>query len=127
MRKLFFLPLLFLVGCETHEKPRAQSNSQIVDQTKMSDDQGALTPVGQSESQADKMLTQKIQQLIKQDKQLSSDAKKIKITALDGVVTLQGRTADVGERMSILEKIRAISGVKNIKDQLETREDDFED
>lgn len=123
MRKLLFLPLLLLLGCETHEKPKAtyEQNGHVTNQTIIPNDKGTVNPSEHTESKEDRMLTQQIRQAIMNDEHLSIDAKNIKVITIDGMVTLQGQTNDTDERMVILEKIVDIPGVKTINDQLETK------
>ncbi len=128
MRKLLYASLLLLVGCETHEKPRADStqNGQIANQTETSD-QKALTPFDQSESKDDRMLTQQIRKMLMDDDRLSTSAKNIKVITINGVVTLKGELKDKEEKMTIVEKIKKIPGIRKIDDHLGTVNDDFED
>ncbi len=114
------LSLLLMVGCDTHEKkPRAEIKQDMSSLANVSNDQSTLNPFERNESQADRILTQQIRQLIMQDEQLSTNAKNIKIITIDGVVNLSGNTTDPSERMIIIEKIRSVPGIKNIKDHIE--------
>lgn len=80
----------------------------------------APTPVDQSESKADRLLTQQIRQKLMEDKMLSTQAKNIKIITINGVVTIRGPVMNAQERDLILRKIKAISGIRNVDNQLET-------
>lgn len=80
----------------------------------------ALTSGNQSESEADRTITQKIRQAIMDDNSLSNNAKNIKIMTINGVVTLRGPVENNREKTEIGKKARAVTGVKNVENQLET-------
>jgi len=80
-----------------------------------------LTPGDQSESQADRTLTQEIRQAVVADKSLSTTAKNIKIITNNGVVTLRGPVKDSHEKEKIEAKAQQIAGTHNIDNQLEVK------
>jgi osmotically-inducible protein OsmY len=80
-----------------------------------------LTPGDQSESQADRTLTQQIRQAVVGDKSLSTTAKNIKIITNNGVVTLRGPVNDAHEKEKIEAKAQQIAGVNRIDNQLEVK------
>jgi len=80
-----------------------------------------LTPGDQSESQADRALTQQIRKAVRADKSLSTMAKNIKIITVDGVVTLRGPVRSPHEKETIAAKAEQIAGMDKIDNQLEVK------
>ncbi len=144
MKKLLLLPLfsIVLIGCDTHETPKANANSNMathssenkaIDRENESNqyspdntgknirdrNQAAQTPLDQSESKPDRMLTQQIRQKLMEDDALSTNAKNIKIITNDGVVTLRGPVNNPEEKNAIVRKVKMISGIRNVNDQIE--------
>lgn len=77
------------------------------------------SPYEQSESEADRALSQKIRQAIMSDSSLSSQAKNIKVTTEDGVVTLNGSVLNDKEKDMLIKKIKSMPGVQKVEDDLE--------
>src|ERR687892_170282 len=65
-----------------------------------------LTPGDQSESEADRTLTQQIRKAVVADDSLSTTAKNIKIITVDGVVTLRGPVNTPQEKQLIEAKAK---------------------
>ncbi len=83
----------------------------------------AAVPGEQAESEADRAITQKVRQALLEDDSLSTNAKNIKIITINGVITLRGPVNNDREKNEIGKKAKAISGVRNVDNQLEiTRE-----
>lgn len=80
-----------------------------------------LTPGDQSESQADRALTQQIRKAVRADKSLSTMAKNIKIITVDGVVTLRGPVRSPHEKETIVAKAQQIAGMDKVDNQLEVK------
>jgi hyperosmotically inducible periplasmic protein len=80
-----------------------------------------LTPGDQSESEADRTLTQEIRKAVVADDSLSTMAKNIKIITIDGVVTLRGPVQSPQEREAIQAKAQQIAGIDRIDNQLEVK------
>jgi hyperosmotically inducible periplasmic protein len=80
-----------------------------------------LTPGDQSESEADRTLTQEIRKAVVADDSLSTLAKNIKIITVDGVVTLRGPVQSPQEKESIETKAQQIAGIDKIDNQLEVK------
>jgi osmotically-inducible protein OsmY len=80
-----------------------------------------LTPGDQSESKADRTLTQQIRKAVVADKSLSTTAKNIKIITINGVVTLRGPVKNLQEKETIAAKAQQVAGVTNIDNQLEVK------
>jgi osmotically-inducible protein OsmY len=80
-----------------------------------------LTPGDQSESEADRTLTQQVRKAVVADDSLSTMAKNIKIITIDGVVTLRGPVQNPREREIIEAKAQQIPGINKIDNQLEVK------
>jgi hyperosmotically inducible periplasmic protein len=80
-----------------------------------------LTPGDQSESEADRTLTQEIRKAVVADDSLSTLAKNIKIITVDGVVTLRGPVQSPQEKKTIETKVQQIAGIAKIDNQLEVK------
>jgi hyperosmotically inducible protein len=80
---------------------------------------GALTPMDQSNAPADVELTKKIRQAVVADDGLSMNAHNVKIIAADGIVTLRGPVNSPAERAKIEATAVKIAGVKNVRNNLE--------
>ena len=86
----------------------------------MQDRTGAtLTPGDQSESEADRTLTQRVRQAVVADASLSTNAHNIKIITLNGVVTLRGPVNSTAEKTNIDAKAQQIAGATKVNNQLE--------
>jgi hyperosmotically inducible periplasmic protein len=80
-----------------------------------------LTPGDQSESQADRALTQQIRKAVRADKSLSSMAKNVKIITVDGMVTLRGPVKNPHEKDAVAAKAQQIAGMNKVDNQLEVK------
>src|SRR5262249_24953056 len=78
-----------------------------------------VTPFDQSESKADRTLTQRIRQAVVDDDALSTNAKNVKIITQNGMVTLRGPVKNAEERQRVVAKAQQIAGEKNVNNQLE--------
>lgn len=78
-----------------------------------------LTPDDQSESPADRTITQRIRQALMDDNSLSTNGRNIKIITINGVVTLRGPVLNAAERDAILSKVKSIQGAAKVDNQLE--------
>ena len=78
-----------------------------------------LTPGDQSESEADRTLTQRVRQAVMADDSLSTNAHNIKIITSNGVVTLRGPVNSAQEKANIDAKAQQIAGTTKVKNQLE--------
>jgi len=81
--------------------------------------EGAVTPMDQSNAPADPELTQKIRQAVVADDGLSMNAHNVKIIAANGVVTLRGPVNSPEETAKIEATAVKIAGVKNVRNELE--------
>ena len=73
----------------------------------------------QSESEADRTISQNIRKAVTSDDSVSSNGKNVKIITVDGVVTLRGPVKSEAEKTNIAAKAQQIAGVKNVENQLE--------
>ncbi|MGZ8425699.1 MAG: BON domain-containing protein [Candidatus Binatia bacterium] len=81
------------------------------DQTKTAGDQ--------SESEADRTISQNIRQSLTADDSLSTNGKNVKVITIDGKVTLRGPVKNDQEKAAIAAKAQQVAGVKNVDNQLE--------
>jgi hyperosmotically inducible periplasmic protein len=80
-----------------------------------------MTPGDQSESEADRTVTQEIRRAVAADDSLSTLAKNVKIITADGVVTLRGPVQNPSEKQAIEAKARQFAGVNKVDNQLEVK------
>jgi hyperosmotically inducible periplasmic protein len=125
---LLSLALLILVGygglgaaTERTPAPPAQTAPDNTGRNVRDRGGDTLTPGDQSESQADRALTQQIRKAVVADKSLSTTAKNIKIITSDGVVTLRGPVKDSREKEKIAAKAQQIAGANRVDNQLEVK------
>lgn len=79
----------------------------------------SLTPLDQSESEADRNITQEIRKQVVADDSLSMNAKNVKIITANGVATLRGPVKSEQERASIARIASQVAGVQRVDNQLE--------
>lgn len=82
-------------------------------------DGSALTPMHQSESEADRKITQQIRQAVMKDGSLSFSAKNVKIITIGGKVTLRGPVKSAEERNAIANAATQVAGAGRVDNQLE--------
>jgi osmotically-inducible protein OsmY len=120
---LFFATIL-TVGCSKDGSEDKQVSQTVVP----ADNSGrnerdrngqTKTPTDQSESEADRTITQSIRQAIVADDTLSTNGKNVKIITVDGTVTLRGPVKSEQEKSAIAAKAQQVAGVKNVDNQLE--------
>jgi osmotically-inducible protein OsmY len=80
-----------------------------------------VTPGDQSESEANRTVTQQIRKAVVADKSLSTMAKNIKIITANGVVTLRGPVQSPHEEEVIAAKAQQFAGMNKIDNQLEVK------
>ena len=121
---VLLLSTVLIVGCSKNRAEDKQVSQTAVapdnsgrnvrdrnDQTKTAGDQ--------SESEADRTISQNIRQAITADDSLSTNGKNAKIITIDGTVTLRGPVKSDKEKSAIGAKAQQIAGVKNVDNQLE--------
>jgi hyperosmotically inducible protein len=127
---LFSVVLLALGGyagiarsTEGTSAPSAQTQPDNTSRNVRDRGGATLTPGDQSESEADRTLTQQIRRAVVTDDSLSTTAKNIKIITVDGVVTLRGPVQNPREKEIIEAKAQQIAGADKIDNQLEVKRD----
>ena len=116
---LSILPLVLACACSGGEhKTHAADNTS---QNARDKDGHNLTPLDQSETEADRQLTQKVRQDLVADDSLSVDAKNVKVITRNGKVTLRGVVDSQAEKDAVAAKARAIAGVLDCDNQLEVK------
>ena len=78
-----------------------------------------VTSGDQSETEADRTLTQKIRKAVVADDSLSMTAHNVKIITVDGVVTLRGPVDSPKEKATVAAKAENVPGVKRVDNQIE--------
>jgi hyperosmotically inducible protein len=68
---------------------------------------------------SDRAISQKIRQALAADKNLSPDARRVKILTQSGKVTLRGSVPSSSERATIVSKAAGIAGQGNVTDKIE--------
>jgi len=124
MKKILLLTMLSmtLIACDKQDKPHTLTVSEDADnsgQNVRDRDSRTKTPLDQSESEADRTITQKIRQALISDTALSVNAKNIKVITINGVVTLRGPVANAQEKEIIAKKVSEVQGVTRLDNQLE--------
>ena len=120
----FLIGAILVAGCSRDRDARQTTNAPAVapDNTGRNvRDRGGetKTPGDQSESEADRAITQNIRKALTEDDSLSTNAKNVKIITADGVVTLRGPVNSQKEKAEIEAKAKQVAGVKNVDNQLE--------
>jgi len=77
------------------------------------------TPGDQTESEADRTISQNVRQAVVADDSVSTNGKNVKIITIDGTVTLRGPVKSEKEKTNIGAKAQQIAGVKKVDNQLE--------
>lgn len=80
---------------------------------------GAVTPMQQSNAQADLDITQHVRRAVVKNDTLSTNAHNVKIVTQDGVVTLRGPVKSAQEKQAVVAAAQSAPGVKRVDDQLE--------
>jgi hyperosmotically inducible protein len=121
---LFLVSAILIAGCSRDREARQATNTPAVapDNTGRNvQDRGGKTKTAgdQSESEADRTITQNIRKALTADDSLSTNAKNVKIITNDGMVTLRGPVNSETEKADIEAKAKQVAGVKNVDNQLE--------
>ena len=124
---LGFVLVFLMFGCK--KKEDLSKNDQPSQTTAVAPDNSGRnerdrnnatkTPGDQSESEADRTISQNIRKAVTADDSLSTNGKNVKIITVDGVVTLRGPVKSEAEKTKIESKAKQIAGVKNVENQLE--------
>lgn len=125
MTKFLLMSMLALTffSCDRQTRPNAVAtgdyDSDNTGRNVRDRDYDTKTSFDQSESTADRTITQRIRQALIADDSLSTNAKNIKIITINGVVTLRGPVASFQEKDAIAQKINNIDGIAKLDNQLE--------
>ena len=117
------LILAFLVvGCSKtdvskNDRPAVQADNSGRNERDRND--ATKTAGDQSESKADRTISQNIRQAIVADDSVSTNGKNVKIVTVDGTVTLRGPVKTEQEKTNISAKAQQVAGVKRVDNQLE--------
>src|SRR5690349_13657364 len=116
--------LILLLGCSKKEEAKNDQTSPTVaadnsGKNVRDRDDAMKTSGDQSESEADRTISQNIRQAINADDSLSTNGKNVKIITAEGVVTLRGPVKNETEKTNIVAKAQQIAGVKSVENQLE--------
>jgi osmotically-inducible protein OsmY len=80
-----------------------------------------LTPVDQSNDEADIKLVAAVRRAVVNDKTLSMAAHNIKLNAANGIVTLRGPVASADEKARLEADVRGVPGVSRVDNQLDVK------
>ena len=120
---LFFATVL-IAGCSKDRSEDKQVSQTAVEpdnsgRNVRDRDNQTKTSGDQSESEADRAISQNIRAAITADDSLSTNGKNVKIITSDGTVTLRGPVKSDKEKAEIEAKAKQIAGVKKVDNQLE--------
>jgi hypothetical protein len=101
----------------TNESPKADNTARNVRDRY----DNTLTPLDQGSSQADVDMTRNIRKQIMSDKDLSVNAKNVKIITQNGHVTLRGPVNSVEEKAQVGEIANTAAHSENVENQLEVK------
>lgn len=106
-KRLLLVPVLcmMLSACDQS----AQSNVAQMDNSMM---------MQQGQADMDNMITQKVQNWLMTDPNLSANARNIQVSTKDGVVTLDGMVSGPDEKTRVMNYAQNTYGVKGINDRL---------
>jgi hyperosmotically inducible periplasmic protein len=120
---LLFLATMMTIGCSKDRDDKTMSQGAVEPDNSGRNardrDNQTKTAGDQSESEADRTITQNIRDAITADDTLSTNGKNVKIITVDGSVTLRGPVKSDKEKADIEAKAKKIAGVKNVDNQLE--------
>ena len=115
-----------LVGCSKNDVSKNDQPSQTA--AVAADNSGSnardrndatKTPGDQSESEADRTISQNVRQAVVADDSVSTNGKNVKIITIDGTVTLRGPVKSEQEKTNIGAKAQQVAGVTRVDNQLE--------
>ena len=119
---VLLLSTVLIVGCSKNRSEDKQVSAVEPDNSGRNvrdrNDQ-TKTAGDQSESEADRTISQNIRQALTADDSLSTNGKNAKIITIDGTVTLRGPVKSDKEKSAIGAKAQQVAGVKNVDNQLE--------
>lgn len=117
---LILITSLTCVGCDRQDSAHVRDRDADNTERNVRDrDSNTKTPMNQSESEADRTITQRIRQALMADDSLSTNAKNVKIITIGGVVTLRGPVGSSQEKDIVARKAKDVAGVSQVDNQLE--------
>lgn len=122
MKKMFLiLSSLSLLGaaCDQPKDHKVAKDRENTGLNTRDSSGNTLTSGDQSETSADRTVTQNVRQAIVSDNSLTALAKNIKIITKNGVVTLRGPVNTDREKQTIGNKVMQVPGVIRVDNQLE--------
>ena len=122
-----FIVVLFsaflIIGCSKDREDKQVSQTAVEPDNSGRNvrdrDNQNKTAGDQSESEADRTISQNIRDAITSDDSLSTNGKNVKIITNDGTVTLRGPVKSDKEKTDIEAKAKRVAGVKKVDNQLE--------
>lgn len=115
---LLSLTVVMALGCaNTEQSGKAEPDNTAVNVRDRQSE--AVTPVDQSNNEADLAVTQSIRQAVIADDSLSIAAKNVKIITIGGMVTLRGPVKDAAEKARIEATAKGMPGVIQVDNQLD--------
>lgn len=119
---MLLLSAFVITGCSKSEDKQVSQTAVEPDNSGRNvrdrDDQNKIAG-DQSESEADRAITQNIRDAITADDALSTNGKNVKIITNDGTVTLREPVNSEKEKSEIEAKAKQIVGVRKVDNQLE--------
>jgi osmotically-inducible protein OsmY len=116
MKKLMTISFLSLalVGCtdNSHSKTTKPSETNI---------NGTETRVNGLEAEGDRAISLEVQRKLNEKATLSAAAKNVRITTVNGVVTLRGTVENNDEKAQVEELVKSLRGVTKVDNQLEIK------
>lgn len=113
--------LILLVGCNNPNDHKVKNPENTGINTRDSSGH-TMTSGDQSETEADRTITQNVRKAVIADSSLSALAKNIKIITNKGVVTLRGPVNSDNEKEAIGNKAMQVQGVTRVDNQLEVNQ-----
>lgn len=110
----------FSTPTQANESKEDKDSTSAADNTKMNKQHNnEMTADQQSESAADRKVTQQIRKAIVKDKSLSQYAHNVKIITRDGMVTLKGPVRSEKEKKAIEKAAAHVAGKGKVTNELE--------
>jgi osmotically-inducible protein OsmY len=120
---ILFLATVLIAGCSKDREDKQVSQTAVEPDNSGRNvrdrDNQNKTAGDQSESEADRTISQNIRDAITSDDSLSTNGKNVKIITNDGTVTLRGPVKSDKEKTDIEAKAKQVAGVKKVDNQLE--------
>lgn len=113
--KYLLIPIasLGLLACEQKKEVKTEQTNAV--------ETTSVQPAHASEVDTDRVIINKIRQMITTNGTFSEDAKKIRIVSHHGQVTLKGPVASENEKREIDKRVRLVEGVMSVNNQLKVK------